>query len=137
MKILEIAPRIIIAMGNFFYNALLNNWSALLAVLIYFLSALGFSPLSWPILFAMIIPQIIGTITNLPVYDALKDTLNELWDAIAELMKVGIDINAIMCKYFKGEVNFDNSNEYFKWIVSVNLMFLYIFYLKIRFFLFE
>jgi len=87
-RMLEFIPRTILATGNFFYNALLNNWSALSAFLVYALTSLGFGSMSGPVLLAMITPQVIGTMTNMPVYDAFKDTLSELKDALLEMKRV-------------------------------------------------
>jgi hypothetical protein len=91
-RMFEFIPRIIMASGNFFYNALLNNWSALSKFLVYALMSLGFGPMSWPVLLAMIIPQVIGTMTNMPVYDAFKDTLSELKNALLEMKKIFVGL---------------------------------------------
>lgn len=94
LRMLELIPRTLLATGNFFYNALLNNWSALSGCCVYALiMGLSLDPMSWPVLLAMIIPQVIGTITNMPVYDAFKVTLFELKNAAIEVKKIFAGLN--------------------------------------------
>ncbi|MGD9109024.1 MAG: hypothetical protein PVI75_07690 [Gammaproteobacteria bacterium] len=77
--------RLPIAAGNFFYNALLNNYSAFLKAFTDLLLIVGIPSMAWPVLLAIIILQSIGTMTNLPVWDEVKKMASELYQALKNL----------------------------------------------------